>query len=397
MAHTKQTARSTGGTAPRMPLGLRVGSGLGGKGKEKAVGTARKAPVRSSQASKNHAQKATRRAKSGTKALRDIRRQEIAEDFKSNLRFQQSAILALQEAAECFLIREFEKDPGDGGGDGEGGVVVVRWFETTQHLLNVTKTLESIQPGGQRWLDYVRVRLLHASVRSRILGMAKTRPSYYDVESCGIPINNQETIATIATYSSQALWLALPSQGIYLKQQEIEDYIQLSRLVGYFLGTPTNVFKTAVTSKAYFDSVLEADVKPTEISKVLANNIITSLTDQPPHYPSKDFLHAQSRMYNGEELCDALAIPKASYLGYVKAYLQVVLLMTVGYLFRSFLFLDKWRIRHNRKSFWEMVITGIHSLGRETNFKMQYVPDFDAISKLEKVGSGASVVTMANY
>ncbi|ELR04647.1 hypothetical protein GMDG_06929 [Pseudogymnoascus destructans 20631-21] len=107
MARTKQTARrSTGGTAPRMPLGLRAGSGLGGKGKEKAVGTARKAPVRSSQASNNHAQKAMRRTKSGTKALRDIRRQqldtsliipklpfqrlvrEIAENFKSNLRFQ---------------------------------------------------------------------------------------------------------------------------------------------------------------------------------------------------------------------------------------------------------------------------------------------------------------------
>ncbi|OAF61967.1 hypothetical protein VC83_01547 [Pseudogymnoascus destructans] len=111
-----------------MPLGLQAGSRLGGKGKgkEKAVRTARKAPVRSSQACNNHAQKAMRRAKSGTKALRDIRRQqldtrliipklsfqrlvrEIAQDFKSNLRFQQSAILALQEAAECFLIREFE-------------------------------------------------------------------------------------------------------------------------------------------------------------------------------------------------------------------------------------------------------------------------------------------------
>ncbi|PQM43551.1 hypothetical protein VC83_09680 [Pseudogymnoascus destructans] len=129
MARIKQTARrSTGGTAPRMPLGLQAGSRLGGKGKgkEKAVRTARKAPVRSSQACNNHAQKAMRRAKSGTKALRDIRRQqldtrliipklsfqrlvrEIAQDFKSNLRFQQSAILALQEAAECFLIREFE-------------------------------------------------------------------------------------------------------------------------------------------------------------------------------------------------------------------------------------------------------------------------------------------------
>lgn len=222
--------------------------------------------------------------------------------------------------------------------------------------------------------------------------MVKTRPSYYDVESFGVPINDQDTIATIATYSSQALWLALPSQGIYLKQQEIEDYIQLWRLVGYYMGTPTDVFKTAESSKAYFDSVLKADVKPTEISKVLANNIITSLTDQPPHYPSKDFLHAQSRVYNGEGLCDALAIPNASYLGYLKVYLQVGLLMTVAYLFRSFSFLDKWRIQYNKKSFWE-VITGEHGLGGETKFKMQYVPEYDAISKLEKVGSGASVAT----
>ena len=75
---------------------------------------------------------------------------------------------------------------------------IISRFETTQHLLNVTKTLESIQPGGQGWLDSVRVRLLHASVRSRILGMVKTRPSYYDVESFGVPINDQDTIAKLS-------------------------------------------------------------------------------------------------------------------------------------------------------------------------------------------------------
>ncbi|ELR04565.1 hypothetical protein GMDG_06850 [Pseudogymnoascus destructans 20631-21] len=81
MARTKQTARrSTGGTAPRMPLGLRAGSGLGGKGKEKAVGTARKAPVRSSQASNNHAQKAMRRAKSGKRITRGL-----PEDYQNSL------------------------------------------------------------------------------------------------------------------------------------------------------------------------------------------------------------------------------------------------------------------------------------------------------------------------
>ena len=33
---------------------------------------------------------------------------EVAQDFKSELRFQASAVLALQEAAEAFLISYFE-------------------------------------------------------------------------------------------------------------------------------------------------------------------------------------------------------------------------------------------------------------------------------------------------
>ena len=63
---------------------------------------------------------------SGTVALREIRRyqkstdllirklpfqrlvREIAQDFKSDLRFQGSAVLALQEAAEAYLVGLFE-------------------------------------------------------------------------------------------------------------------------------------------------------------------------------------------------------------------------------------------------------------------------------------------------
>uniref|UniRef100_A0A914P042 Histone H2A/H2B/H3 domain-containing protein n=1 Tax=Panagrolaimus davidi TaxID=227884 RepID=A0A914P042_9BILA len=67
-----------------------------------------------------------RRYRPGTAALREIRRyqksckllirklpfqrlvREIAQDFKLDLRFQSSAILALQEAAEAYLVRLFE-------------------------------------------------------------------------------------------------------------------------------------------------------------------------------------------------------------------------------------------------------------------------------------------------
>ena len=107
MARTKQTARkSTGGKAPR---------------KSVASKAARKqSPSSSGGIKKPH------RFKPGTVALREIRRfqkstellirklpfqrlvREIAQEFKTDLRFQSSAISALQEASEAYLVGLFE-------------------------------------------------------------------------------------------------------------------------------------------------------------------------------------------------------------------------------------------------------------------------------------------------
>ena len=99
MARTKQTARkSTGGKAPRKQL---------------ATKAARKSAPATGGVKKPH------RYRPGTVALREIRRyqkstellirklpfqrlvREIAQDFKTDLRFQGSAVLALQESAEA--------------------------------------------------------------------------------------------------------------------------------------------------------------------------------------------------------------------------------------------------------------------------------------------------------
>ena len=108
MARTKQTARkSTGGKAPRTELMTKL---------------ARKtAPVDGG--SIKHR---PHRYRPGTVALREIRRyqkstdlllrklpfqrlvREIAQDIKQDLRFQSSAILALQECAESWLVSLFE-------------------------------------------------------------------------------------------------------------------------------------------------------------------------------------------------------------------------------------------------------------------------------------------------
>lgn len=105
MARTKQTARkSTGGKVPRKQLtatDLRKSIGTGGV-------------------------KKPHRYRPGTVALREIRKyqkntdllirklpfqrlvREIAQSFKDDLRFQSSAIGALQEASEAYLVGLFE-------------------------------------------------------------------------------------------------------------------------------------------------------------------------------------------------------------------------------------------------------------------------------------------------
>ncbi len=106
MARTKQTARnSAGGKAPRKQL---------------ATKSARKAAPKQGGVKKPHCYRP------GTVALREIRRyqkstdllirklpfqrlvREIGIDFKKDGRFQASALLGLQEAAEAYLVGLFE-------------------------------------------------------------------------------------------------------------------------------------------------------------------------------------------------------------------------------------------------------------------------------------------------
>jgi histone H3 len=109
MARTKQTARkSTGGKAPR---------------KQVASKAARKS---ASTGPSSGGVKKPHRFRPGTVALREIRRyqkstellirklpfqrlvREIAQDYKSDLRFQSNAVGALQEASEAYLVALFE-------------------------------------------------------------------------------------------------------------------------------------------------------------------------------------------------------------------------------------------------------------------------------------------------
>jgi histone H3 len=121
MARVKQTARkSTGGKAPRKQLATKAASKCGEVPRRKQSHRYRYMPYLVFRST------LTPLCSPGTVALREIRRyqkstdllirklpfqrlvKEIAQDFRQDLRFQSTAILALQEASEAYLVSLFE-------------------------------------------------------------------------------------------------------------------------------------------------------------------------------------------------------------------------------------------------------------------------------------------------
>ncbi|KIV97906.1 hypothetical protein PV10_01606 [Exophiala mesophila] len=253
-----------------------------------------------------------------------------------------------------------------------------RLFETTQHILECTRSLESIQPGGDGFASSLRVRLLHAAVRRRIMKLAQTRPEYYSVEEFGIPINDLDCIATIGTFSSTIIWLSLPRQGIWLRQQEILDYIALWRLIAHYVGTPTEWFETPARAKAMMETLIMNEINPTETSKILAANIIRCLESAPPTYASRSFLEVNARWLNGNELCDALGLGRPSLWYWAIMAGQCIFFMSICYLYRSIPSLDRRKVTALKRAFWMWIVEGKYGLGgQQSVFDFKYIPDFN--------------------
>ena len=165
--------------------------------------------------------------------------------------------------------------------------------------------------------------------------LARQRPEYYDVGAWGIPINDLDCIATIGTFSATLIWISLPRQGIFMTQGEIIDYIALWRYIAYLTGTPTEHFETPEKAKRVMEVLLLYEIKPTETSKILANNIIKSLAGQPPGFASEAFLQVNSRWLNGNELSDALGIGRPSIYYWALAVGQCLFFMAICYTYRA--------------------------------------------------------------
>lgn len=206
-----------------------------------------------------------------------------------------------------------------------------RLLETLQHFMDVVEDIDAIKPGGKGFVSSVRVRLLHAAVRRRLMQLEQERPGYFNMAELGVPINDLHSIGTVSVYSTAIIYMALPRQGIYLTRQQITDYLALWRWVGFVLGAPVDWMATPESAKAMMESVMTSEIDPSANSRILANNILSAEARSPPLHAPREYLAAQAYLMNGDDLAGALGIEKPSLRYRLLAWFQCWVLICISY------------------------------------------------------------------
>eukprot|EP00984_Skeletonema_dohrnii_P000971 scaffold316_cov122-Skeletonema_dohrnii-CCMP3373.AAC.3 len=109
---------------------------------------------------------------------------------------------------------------------------------------NGSLSAASLRPGGRGWLASLRVRVLHAKIRQRLLQLKRTSDDghsvqSWDIEKNGIPINQEDMAATLLAFSVNVLLGIEILAGKPVPANEQLDYLALWRYIGWLLGIDT--------------------------------------------------------------------------------------------------------------------------------------------------------------
>ncbi|KAF7563564.1 hypothetical protein G7046_g585 [Stylonectria norvegica] len=272
-------------------------------------------------------------------------------------------------------------------------VLLRRLLETFQLILQVTQSIESVQPGGEGHTTAIRVRLLHSSVRHRIMKLVDTRPDYYNVEKFGVPVNTLDSIHSITTFCCNHMWLQLPLMGVHPTEQDKAGYIALFRYVGYILGTPHEYFENTDQAKATMESMLVHELQVTPTSLIVGHNFVECLRDRPPFNISTQFIQAGSRILNGDEFCDSLGLGRPGYYAYACFRGHCWMVRTLATLQQNIPLVDKTVTQYFQRTLHRNVIHSKAALAGGSRLEFKHVPQLGKLTGKES--SGRQVVELS--
>ncbi len=195
---------------------------------------------------------------------------------------------------------------------------------TEQATRRINETARFVQavsrPGGMNvfgdgWQITLKVRLIHAQVRRMILKSGRWR-----AQDWGAPINQHDMAGTTLLFSV-AILDGLRRLGMELTAEEGDAYAHLWRWVGRVIGVHPDILPTCESDGMRLASLIELTMgRPDDDSRALTRALFDAPFDveqTPKHMRDAArksmFGKLLCRELVGDELADALDVPRSSY------------------------------------------------------------------------------------
>ena len=240
-----------------------------------------------------------------------------------------------------------------------------RVSETTSFWYDVTEP-NGLEVGSKGFSSAIRVRVMHALVRGRLLQHEK-----WNSEEWGLPINQADSLATNVAFS-MIMMLGCTMLGWRFNDRDIESILHLWRYTAYLMGDdyqqlPENrqqgvdwLYMVAMSSRT----------NPDDDSLALAKSYLESFKQVPGSAFNRWYVYWLHRIYAGffipDDLRKALNLPTTYGLKWLPL-LQYPIIKTLSTLANHWPWLDKKLQRIGREE--QNYIVTSRLQGREVDFE----------------------------
>jgi hypothetical protein len=188
-----------------------------------------------------------------------------------------------------------------------------RLGETARWVLDVT-TPGGMHPGAPGIAATIRVRMVHALVRDRLLRDG------WDVEEWGVPISASDAFATGIGGFHVVPLRAMMDLGVRYSAADLEAHTHLWRWISYVMGVPEDLLPSSYRDAVeMLEVALAHDPGPTEDSPKLMHALLhhgvpldrflPGPTSIPAEFVMTQVLGAFVRRWMGDEMADRLEVP----------------------------------------------------------------------------------------
>ncbi|MFD3747481.1 oxygenase MpaB family protein [Nocardia sp. NPDC058633] len=192
-----------------------------------------------------------------------------------------------------------------------------RMQETGRWFLAATSP-GALRRNGAGFRETVRVRLMHAGVRQRIL-----RSGEWNHQAWGTPINLTDTAYGVSGEFSTIPLAAMRDAGLHFTDRDLDDIQHMWRYVGHLLGVPGDMLPDSAARAREIIAIKDlTDTPADEDSRRLVRALIENGFDPATVLPKSVLglgtgpliatLYALTRRWAGEDVADSLGLPNTT-------------------------------------------------------------------------------------